>query len=190
MHATEKGTWFVFWLSRRSTDHSSLGSAKSLQRTVAKWFNTDQHGSTRINTDQQSVSTISFNVPTLNSNSDQQSVSTYQLSTPTRISNQFQRTDSQLQLGSAISFNSYQQSITTHQQRSLQHVSNNSNISMRRGVSQASRIDFRGTRSLDVATLEMSVVINQNNTVFFIPLMRQGVCPVASNPTHLLTGRN
>ena len=153
MHATEKGTWFVFWLSRRSTDHSSLGSAKSLQRTVAKWFNTDQHGSTRIN-------------------------------------NQFQRTDSQLQLGSAISFNSYQQSITTHQQRSLQHVSNNSNISMRRGVSQASRIDFRGTRSLDVATLEMSVVINQNNTVFFIPLMRQGVCPVASNPTHLLTGRN
>ena len=149
-----------------------------------------QHGSTRINTDQQSVSTISFNVPTLNSNSDQQSVSTYQLSTLTRISNQFQRTDSQLQLGSAISFNSYQQSITTHQQRSLQHVSNNSNISMRRGVSQASRIDFRGTRSLDVATLEMSVVINQNNTVFFIPLMRQGVCPVASNPTHLLTGRN
>ena len=164
MHATEKGTWFVFWLSRRSTDHSSLGSAKSLQRTVAKWFNTDQHGSTRINTDQHG-STISFN-------------------------NQFQRTDSQLQLGSAISFNSYQQSITTHQQRSLQHVSNNSNISMRRGVSQASRIDFRGTRSLDVATLEMSVVINQNNTVFFIPLMRQGVCPVASNPTHLLTGRN
>ena len=123
-----------------------------------------QHGSTRINTDQHG-STISFN-------------------------NQFQRTDSQLQLGSAISFNSYQQSITTHQQRSLQHVSNNSNISMRRGVSQASRIDFRGTRSLDVATLEMSVVINQNNTVFFIPLMRQGVCPVASNPTHLLTGRN
>ncbi|CCI50906.1 unnamed protein product [Albugo candida] len=35
----------------------------------------DQYGSTRINTDQQSVSTISFNVPTLNSNSDQQSVS-------------------------------------------------------------------------------------------------------------------
>ena len=160
MHATEKGTWFVFWLSRRSTDHSSLGSAKSLQRTVVKWFNTDQHGSTRIN-------------------------------------NQFQRTDSQLQLGSAISFNvptlnsnSDQQSVSMHQQRSLQHVSNNSNISMRRGVSQASRIDFRGTRSLDVATLEMSVVINQNNTVFFIPLMRQGVCPVASNPTHLLTGRN
>ena len=123
-----------------------------------------QHGSTRINTDQQSVST-------------------YRLSTPTRISNQFQRTNSQLQLGSAISFNSYQQSITTHQQRSLQHVSNNSNISMRRGVSQASRIDFRGTRSLDVATLEMSVVINQNNTVFFFSVDATGCmsCRIESN---------